>query len=76
MIKLFHKTTKYCFSISSTWANAELHKPNFGDIHTYPWYRYRSLNHKYFFDDKGSVRDVFIAANVPLKFEIINEFTF
>jgi len=34
MIKLLNKTTQYCFTISSTWANAELHKPNFGDIQT------------------------------------------
>ncbi len=31
MINLISKTTRYVFSTPSTWANAELHKPNFGE---------------------------------------------
>jgi len=34
MIKLLSKTTRYAFSTPSTWANAELHKPNFGETQT------------------------------------------
>jgi len=34
MIKLLSKTARYAFSTPSTWANAELHKPNFGESQT------------------------------------------
>jgi hypothetical protein len=34
MIKLLSKPTRYFFSTPSTWANAELHKPNFGETQT------------------------------------------
>ena len=34
MNRLLSKASRYCFSTPSTWLNAELHKPNFGETQT------------------------------------------
>lgn len=55
-------------------AQAQLRRnPN---CHPHPWHRYRPRNYQYPPCELESVMEVFEAANVPVQFDVINDFTF
>jgi isocitrate dehydrogenase (NAD+) len=79
MLRLLTKTQRLTYSATSTWFQAELHKPNYGAAQTVtliPGIGIGPEITRIFYFNLESVIDVFEAANVPVNFDVINDFTF
>lgn len=79
MLSLLTKAQRHSFSAAATWFQAELHKPHYGTAQTVtliPGIGIGPEITRTFPINLESVVDVFEAANVPVNFEVINDFTF
>ena len=72
MLRILNKTNRFFVSNKSSWFNAEPHKPNFGETQNVTLIPGIGIGPEI----TKSVREVFEAANVPIKFDIIEDFTF